>query len=234
MIIKKISDRNITKNFAQFFKTYNLIECKGIHSSLTASAYYKTIGYAGLLINQLNSTSSSQCSPLDLSITFLTFRYPRKLLTHLISDRKLTVEKICAGIYHISIETFDIQIIVTQQLPPEENLYLRCLTSDLKDTSLIHRLVDDYTKHQNEDIYIKYMNQLTTANIKTEGEFTMVCEGLFNLFGTSSAEIIAQAKQEARKESETQIRELSLSVEQLSSQIDHLKELLRKNNISFE
>ncbi len=36
----------------------------------------------------------------------------------------------------------------------------------------------------------------------------MVCEGLFNLFGTSSAEIIAQAKQEAR--------------------------LLRKNNISFE
>ncbi len=72
----------------------------------------------------------------------------------------------------------------------------------------------------------------------------MVCEGLLNLFGTSSAEIIANAK----KEYETQINELletnkqlsksnkqlSASNRQLSSHIDHLKELLRQNNISFE
>ena len=65
----------------------------------------------------------------------------------------------------------------------------------------------------------------------------MVCEGFLNLFGTSSAEIIANAK----KESEAQInelteanRQLSESNGQLSSQIDRLKELLRPNNISFE
>ncbi len=58
----------------------------------------------------------------------------------------------------------------------------------------------------------------------------MVCEGILNLCGTSSAEIIAKT----RKESEAQIRELSESVEQLSSQVNYLKELLKKNNISYE
>lgn len=58
----------------------------------------------------------------------------------------------------------------------------------------------------------------------------MVSEGLLNLFGTSSAEIIATT----RKESEAQINEQAETIKQLSFQINHLKELLRKNNISFE
>ena len=77
---------------------------------------------------------------------------------------------------------------------------------------------------------MKYMNQLTTANIESKRGPSMVCEGLFNLYGTSSAEIIAKT----RKESEAQIRELSESVEQLSSQVNYLKELLKKNNIFYE
>lgn len=58
----------------------------------------------------------------------------------------------------------------------------------------------------------------------------MVSEGLLNLFGTSSAEIIANTK----KESEAKINEQAETIKQLSSQNDYLKELLRRNNISFE
>lgn len=230
LIIKNLSRQAIPKNIARIFKTNNLFEVKGIQDSLSISSYYKTIGYAGLLIDQLNSVGSSKCSALDLSITFLTFRYLRKLIKHLIEDRHLDIAKDDEGIYHISIETFDVQIIVTQKLPPEENLYLRCLTNDLKDIALIKRLADDYAQYQDQNIYIKYMNQLATANMKEEGESPMVCEGILNLCGTSSAEIIAKT----RKESEAQIRELSESVEQLSSQVNYLKELLKKNNISYE
>ena len=230
LIIKNLSRQAIPKNIARIFRTYNLFEVKGIQDSLSISSYYKTIGYAGLLIDQLNSVGSSKCSALDLSITFLTFRYLRKLIKHLIEDRHLDIAKDDEGIYHISIETFDVQIIVTQELPPEENLYLRCLTNHLKDITLIKRLADDYAQHQDQNIYIKYMNQLATANMKEEGESPMVCEGILNLCGTSSAEIIAKT----RKESEAQIRELSESVEQLSSQVNYLKELLKKNNISYE
>lgn len=100
----------------------------------------------------------------------------------------------------------------------------------LQNVALTNRFADDYVKHQGTDIYTKYLNQLTIANIVTKEESAMICEGLLNLFGTSCAEIIANAK----KESEVQIHELSKANKQLSSQIDRLKKLLGQNNISFK
>lgn len=44
------------------------------------------------------------------------------------------------------------------------------------------------------------IKELTTANLKSKGESLMVCEGLLNLFGTSSEEIIARAKKESKDE----------------------------------
>lgn len=214
LVVKKLSEQFIPKNIARIFKIYNLFEIKGIHSSISISSYYKTIGYAGIFINQVSS--SRQYSSLDISITFLTFRYPRKLIKHLKSERHLTVEKSSPGIYDI-----------TRKLPPEKNLYLSCLTDHLGDVSLINRLTDDYTKHKDQDIYTKYLNQLTTANFKTKGESLMICEGLFNLFGTSSAEIIAHAKEESDAYYLPKLNKLS-------SQNDYLINLLRQNNIAFD
>ena len=69
----------------------------------------------------------------------------------------------------------------------------------------------------------------------------LICEGLFNLYGTSSEEIIAKAKKESDEYYLPKINELSASNEELissnkhlSSQIDYLKSLLMKNNISFD
>ena len=241
LVIRKLFDCIIPKNIARIFRSYNIFELKGIHSSLTTNAYYKTIGYAGILIDQLSSVGMERYTSLDVSITFLTFRYPRKLMKHLTVERHLTVEKTSKGVYHISIETFDVQIIVTHELLPEDNLYLCCLTNDLKDRNLINRLTDDYTIHQGQDVYRKYMNQLATANMKTEGESPMVCEGILNLCGTSSEEIIAKARKESDDYYLPKIDELTATNEQLtslnrllSSRIDHLQDLLRQNNISFE
>lgn len=52
----------------------------------------------------------------------------------------------------------------------------------------------------------------------------MVCEGLFNLFGTSSAEIIARAKKESKEELDAYYL----------PQINYLKTLLTQNNIAFD
>ena len=241
LVIRKVSDCTIPKNIARIFRAYNIFELKGIHSSLTANAYYKTIGYAGILVDQLSNAGSERYTSLDVSITFLTFRYPRKLMKHLTVERYLTVEKTSKGVYHISIETFDVQIIVTHELPPEDNLYLCCMTNDLKDRGLIKRLTDDYTSHQGQDVYRKYMNQLAAANMKTEGESPMICEGILNLCGTSSEEIIAKTKKESDDYYLPKIDELTAANEQLassvkllSSQLVHLQELLRQNNISFD
>lgn len=156
------------------------------------------------------------------------------LPTYLVNNTGLTVEKISPGIYHINKETFMIQLIVTYELPPEENLYLRCLTDNLQDIELINRLSHDYAAHKEQDIYTKYLNQLTTANLKAKGESTMVCEGLFHLFGTTSEEVIARAKKESDDYYLPKINELSSTNTKLSSHIDYLESLLKQNNISFD
>ena len=232
LVIKKLTDERISKNIARIFKTLNLLEIKGIGSSINIDSYYKTIGYAGLLIAQMGKSDSSsrgyQYSSLDVSLTLLSCHYPRKLMNHLKQERKLPVAKISNGVYYINKETFHIQIIVTKELSSEDNLYLYCLTDNLQDTTLANRLADDCNLHQEQDIYIKYLHQISTANFKKmKGDTTMVCEGLLNLCGTSSAEIIERTKKE---DAEYYLPKIN----QLTSQNTYLKSLLTKHNIPFD
>ena len=234
LVIKKLTNELISKNIARIFKTFNLLEIKGVGSSVSIDSYYKTIGYAGLLITQMgragntSTTHKKQYSSLDVSLTLLSCHYPKKLMKHLKRERNLPVAKISDGVYYINKETFHIQIIVTRELSPEDNLYLHCLTDNLQDVALANQLADDYKLHQEQDIYIKYLHQISTANFKkTKGDKTMVCEGLLNLCGTSSAEIIERTKKE---DAEYYLPK----IEQLSSQVTYLKSLLEKNNIPLD
>lgn len=237
LVVKKISEQVILKNIARIFKSFNLFEVKGIGSSLNTDSYYKTIGYAGLFIEQTGE--ANQYTGLDVTITFLCLHYPRNLIRHLKKERNLEIKMTSPGVYHIIKETFDTQIIVTQELPPKENLYLKCLTNRLQDAELINRLANDYESNQTQDIYTKYMNQLTKANSNNkEGESPMICEGILNLCGTSSEEIIARTKKEEEEYYLPKIKgltneneQLTSSNKQLSSENKYLKELLKQNNI---
>ncbi len=225
LVIRKLTRQMIPATIACLFKTFNLFEVKGIGSSAGIDSYYKTIGYAGLLVDQIGN--KNQYSGLDVSLTHLSCHYPRKLIRHLQQERKIKVEKFSPGVYHINKETFHTQIIVTSQLPPEEYLYLHCLTNRLLDHGLINRLTDDYSLHQEQDIYIRYMNQLTTANRNKKGDTPMVCEGILNLCGTSSEEIIERTRKE---EAEYYLPK----IDSLSTQIAYLKSLLEQHNIPFQ
>ena len=78
-----------------------------------SDSYYKTIGYAGLFIDQTGRRN--QYSGLDISLTLLSSHYPRKLMKHLLRERKLRIAKPFPGVYYINKETFTTQIIVTKE-----------------------------------------------------------------------------------------------------------------------
>lgn len=225
LVVKKLSEQPIPKNIAHIFSTYNIFEIKGSGSTVNTDSYYKTIGYAGLFIEQTGKRN--QYTSLDISLTFISMHYPRKLIQHLTKERNLIVEKSSPGIYTISKEIFSTQIIVTQELPAEENLYLCCLVQNRQDNTLLDRIATDYEKHQDQYIYNRYLHQLTNAYSSKKGAHTMVCEGLLNLFGTSSEEIIEKTRKEANDYYQPQI-------DSLSSQNQYLMDLLKKNNIPFE
>ncbi|MCM1262168.1 MAG: hypothetical protein NC313_05560 [Butyrivibrio sp.] len=241
LLVKKTADAAIQKNIAKIFSTFNIFEIKGLGSSLNTDCYYKTIGYAGFLIEQQGETNEFLNS--DISLSFPCMHYPRGLVKHLTKDRKLTIEKSAPGVYHINKEIFNAQIIVIRELSPDDSLYLHCLTDKLTDTELIKRLAEDYQAHheQNPVIYTQYLSQLIIANSTEKGGNPMVCEELFNLFGTSSEEVTEKARKEATKEAaakaeayyQPKIDELSSANNALSSKINYLQNLLTQHNIPF-
>lgn len=110
LIIKKLTSEPIPKNIAYNFKFYNIFEFKGIGPSINTDSFYKTIGYASNLIikmNQANQISkSNRLTALDVTITLLSFHYPRDLMKHLINECKLAVEKSSRGIYYTNVGMF--------------------------------------------------------------------------------------------------------------------------------
>ncbi|MCM1262164.1 MAG: hypothetical protein NC313_05540 [Butyrivibrio sp.] len=241
LIVKKHASEIIPKDIARIFNTLNILENTGLDSSVNTDCYYKAIGYAGFLIEQKGKVC--EYHETDVSISFLCMHYPRELVKHLTEDRKLSIEKSAPGVYHINKEIFNAQIIVIRELSPDDSLYLRCLTDKLTDTELIKRLAEDYQAHheQNPVIYTQYLSQLIIANSTEKGGNPMVCEELFNLFGTSSEEVTEKARKEATKEAaakaeayyQPKIDELSSANNALSSKIDYLQNLLTQHNIPF-
>ena len=238
LVIRKLSDSPIPKNIARIFTTYNIFEIKGVGSSVTPDSYYKANAYAGLLIS--SQGKRNQYTRQDISLSFLGSCYPRKLFRHLTKDCKLTLEKISPGVYHIHKEMYATQVLVTSELPPEENLYLHCMRKYLSGETLEKRLSDDYEKHMGQDIYVRYMNQVTNASFNSKGESTMVCEGILNICGTSSKEIEERAIKATEEIYIPQINKLAEENERYSSQINKLTEdnerlqhLLSSHGIAF-
>ena len=126
---------------------------------------------------------------------------------------------------------FDTQVLVTKELTAVENLYLKCLTNQLNDQNLIQHLADDYKQNQNNEIYTRYLNQLTRANTPKEGNEAMICEGLFELYGTSSKEIAEKATLQTKKEDEAIYLPKISKLEQENAS---LRKILAEHGISVE
>ena len=95
-------------------------------------------------------------------------------------------------------------------------------------------MADDYKEHQDEELYRRYMHQITLAGNRTKGEGDMfICEGLLNLCGTSSEEIIKRTKKEDAEYYQPRIDSLSSDNKLLSSQNDYLKSVLIQHNNPF-
>lgn len=132
---------------------------------------------------------------------------------------KLTLEKISPGVYHIYKEMYATQVLVTSELPLEENLYLHCMRKSITDNSLVNRLANDYGCHSDQEIYVHYMNLITRANIHSEGGSPMVCEGILNLCGTSSKEIEEKTKEADAKIYLPQIKKLTEEIATLKARL---------------
>ena len=130
-----------------------------------------------------SDTSQMDSIPIEeLTITLVTGKYPRKLIHHLKTKLRYQVKKAESGIYYVTGDKIPIQIIVTNRLSPEKNLWLYSLTDTLEDMSVTRRLLEDYKKNKENQLYQSVMEIIVKANENRlkEGKRDM-CNALLEL-----------------------------------------------------
>ena len=104
--------------------------------------------------------------------------YPRKLIQHLQKFWGWRTDVFDEGIYYVQGFKILIQIIVTEQLSKEKNLWLRSLTDRIKDQNDMKRLLNEYREKKENILYESVMQMIIRANKEKFKEVDCMCEAL--------------------------------------------------------
>ena len=218
VLIKKEKERLIRKNIGRIFRTYNVVEYKSPTDYLSVDDFYKVYGYACFYKSDVSNVDSISIE--DLTITFVSTNYPRKLIRHLREIRKYQIHKVEKGIYYVYGDQILIQILVTSQLDPSENLWLRSLTNNLHERQMTSKLIDEYRKHEKNVLYQSMMDVIVRANTQQfNREDKRMCEALRELMeeefeverGKARSEGMEEGIKEGMKEGQTQMAKTVIS-----------------------
>ena len=182
--------------------------------------FYKVYGYTNFY--KADTGKVNEIPIQELTITLVSKRYPRELIRHLEEVRHYTIDNPEEGIYYVIGDILPIQILVTNRLSPEKNLWLYSLTDTLKDMSVTRQLLEDYKKNKENQLYQAVMEIIVKANENRlkEGKRDM-CNALLELM-----------KDELDEKREEGIREgESLGVNRINQLILKLSELNRTDDI---
>ena len=165
LIIKKENNRPVKKNIGKIFRKYNLVEYKSPDDSLSVDDFYKVYGYACFYKTDVPLVDSIPIQ--ELTITFISEKYPRKLIRHLQEVKKYTIKMAEAGIYRVIGDLIPIQIIVTKKLTEQKNLWLKSLTNKLREHENAKTLMADYIRHSQNNLYRSVLETIIRANPQT-------------------------------------------------------------------
>lgn len=179
LIIKKDPKVFIRKNIGRIFRKHNIIEYKCPEDYLSIDDYYKVYGYACFYKSDTKTVNEIRAK--EITISFVTKCYPRKVISHLENEQHQQVKKQEKGIYYVYGDYFPIQFIVTSQLSEEVNFWLHNLTNDLKKVGEAEKLLREYKNYQDDNLHQSLMNIIIHANKEVFEEAGTMCEALYEL-----------------------------------------------------
>ena len=165
LVVKKKPGIKIDKNIGRIFRTHNVIEFKSEKDYLSVNDYHKVMGYAYVYL------SATSASVNDITISFSVTKHPREVLKYLKDERNLRVNDTGNGIYYVEGDVFPVQILESKLLPPDENLFLRNLRSNLTAEDAAKTL-DAFREKATLEIRNAYIDRLLQANLLAFKEAT--------------------------------------------------------------
>ena len=134
--------------------------------------------------------------------------------------RGLDISHVEAGIYYITGDAFPMQLLVTKELDPKENLWLQSLRNNMSEPEEIETLLREYETKKSSKLYQAAMEVITRANWDAVKEVKeTMCEALKELMAEEFQE---QEELVTKRVTEEFIRTLSKSI----TDVDKLAELL--------
>lgn len=194
LVIKKEKELPVRKNIGRIFRRHNIIEYKSPDDYLSIDDFYKVYGYA--CFYKADTGKANEVKAEEITITLVTAKYPVKLIKHLQRKRGYRVKKEETGIYYVEGDYFPMQILVTGRLSETENFWLRNLTNRLEGTKAAEKLINEYEKHKNNNLYQAVMNIVVRANKETFREVKGMCDALMELMKDE----LDEARQEGIKQ----------------------------------
>ena len=223
LIIKKHSEENIQKNIGRIFRDHNIVEYKSPEDYLSIDAFYKVLGYACFYKSDVQYVNTIKVE--EITISYVSKKYPRKLIQHLKTVRGYQLTPQGNGIWYIEGGIFPMQLIVTSKLSKKENFWLKNLTNDLKSTSDAELLFTEYEKHKNSNLHKSVMNLIMRANKEVFKEArNNMCEALMELMEDVIEEKVAARVSETLSQSIAE----SKSEGRLEGRLEGLLELVSK------
>ena len=214
LIIKKISDEPIRKNIGRIFRKHNIVEYKSPDDYLSIDDFYKVYGYA--CFYKYDTSIINEIKITDITITFVSEGYPRKLIQHLEKIKKYKISKYENGIYYVEGDIIPIQIIVKKKLSKKENIWLSSLTNKLTQTEQAKMLLKLYNQHKTSPLYQSVMETITKNNrILFEKEDNEMCQTL--------EDIVDKRIEKAQLEWEKRSNSLTLKLAELGRMEDIIK-----------
>ena len=145
-------------------------------------------------------------------------------MQHLKEFRGLNIIHVEAGIYYITGDAFPMQLLVTRELDPKENLWLQSLRNNMSKPEEIEILLKEYETKKSSKLYQTAMEVITRANWDAVKEVKeTMCKALKELMAEEfqeQEELVT--KRVTEQVTEEFIRTLSKNI----TDVDKLAELL--------
>ena len=132
LVIEKNRDVQIKNAIGHIFRKHNIVEYKSPGDGMTVDDFYKCVAYACLY--KSTGENVNYIAGGELSITMIRESYPKSMMREL-KRLGISFTRYDSGIYHSRNFFIPAQLIVTQELKPDEHRSLRILSrkADEKD-----------------------------------------------------------------------------------------------------
>ena len=230
LIIKKQTGEEIQKNIGRIFRDYNIVEYKSPEDYLSIDSFYKVLGYACFYKSDVQYVDTIKID--GITVSYVSKKYPRKLIQHLKTVRGYEIVQYANGIWHIKGGIFPMQLIVTSRLTAEENFWLKNLTNDLKRKEEAENLFTEYGKHKDSNLHKSVMDLIMRANQKVFKEARgSMCDALMELMQDVIQEKVEDGKLEGAQEKLFELIQKKVakgkSVEQIADELEESVETVK-------